>query len=1349
MMQPSKREIFTEALQKDDAVERAAYLDEACGDDVELRQDVEELLAEHAKDGSFMVDKPPEVTVDIPVMTEKPGSWVGPYRLLEQVGEGGMGVVYMAEQKQPVKRRVALKIIKPGMDTRQVIARFEAERQALAMMDHPNIAKVFDTGATDSGRPYFVMELVNGIPITTYCDEQHLTTRERLELFIPVCQAVQHAHQKGIIHRDLKPGNILVALYDQHPVPKVIDFGVAKATTQTLTEMTLFTQLGQIVGTPQYMSPEQAQRNQLDIDTRSDIYSLGVVLYELLTGATPFEKRRLQSAAIDELMRIIREEDPPRPSARLSSIETLPSVAANRRIEPQKLHRLLRGELDWVVMKSLEKDRARRYETANGFAADIQRYLDNEAVVACPPSATYQLRKFARRNKTLLATASLIMTSLLLGLAGTSWQAIRATRAERQATEQKDVAVEARRIAQDETARATREATRADEKSRELEVSLRVANARRLAAQARNLREQSPVKSLLLGIEAVEATRRFGQPVVPIARQALLNTVAMVGGRPLVGHEARVRSALFTPDSRRAVTISHDATARVWDVLAADPTASCQVLRGHQGPIISMTVSRDGSFLVTGSLDGTVRVWDLSAESSHNMPIVLSIGTPVRSVTLGPKNRWLITGSGPTGVVGGDSVHLWDLAADAPAVSSRLLSDWMGSESPQISAEGRWVQMWSSRGVWLCDLTANDPADSYFVVGRGEVSRAASRMRATIGPDAQWLIAGDSDGLLRRWDLTDDGPLETVLAKHDERVEAVAISPDGRWLVAQKGKSDTVFLSKLDGKNEISLTTTLGSFPLGDEPVAFTADSTRLFVANREAVQVWDLTAEEGPSLAAAWSTTKHGRRSSVVIAPGDRWLINRSRNSNLVGLWDLSHEFPDKTEIVLQGHGSGILFTVASPDGRWLVTGDPEGSTRLWDIGLDFPASSLVLATSPGSAEFGFTGGGIATSADRRWLALVDSHRVARWDLSAENPSASMLEFPDQGRSIGGSLLGENVAISDDGRCAAAGTDSGIGAYVWQLNANETACSVDRLDAEIIGENGNMRSVALSPDGRWLVVAGRSWDAGRATADAHLWDLRSMETAGASIVLSGHKREVTTVRISRDSRWLATRSEDGVVRVWDLSSGNPASFAIELQGNPGHNGRLEFSADGRWLVASGLEAAEMWDLSHDDTESSSLVFDQASGARAAAVNASFYQVSCALALSPNIRHLSIASDSRHVHRFDLNADDPTSTALPLGELKEGVYSMTTSPNGRWLVAGDGKWARLWDHDSPDPAASQIALELRQPTTMLAAIGAGDRWLVTGRGGQGTGTLNAAEVRLGTSTQTLSLKEPAVSLVAD
>ncbi len=397
--------------------ERGAFLDANCRADTDLRQAVESLLKAHDEAGEFF-SRP---TSAMPPQDSTVGQRIDRYKLLQRIGEGGFGTVYMAEQETPVRRRVALKIIKLGMDTKAVIARFEAERQALAMMDHPNIARVLDAGATDTGRPYFVMELVRGIPITEYCDTNNLPVRERLELFVQVCHAVQHAHQKGIIHRDIKPSNVLVAMADGRPTPKVIDFGIAKATDQSLTEKTLFTEFRQMIGTPQYMSPEQAEMAGIDIDTRSDVYSLGVLLYELLVGSTPFDPEELRGKAYGEMQRMIREVEPPRPSTRLSTLaDTLPSIAAHRRIEPKRLGQLVRGELDWIVMKSLEKDRSRRYETANGLALDVRRYLNDEPVQACPPSARYRFRKFARRNKGALLMVSLVVAgllSLVVGLA--------------------------------------------------------------------------------------------------------------------------------------------------------------------------------------------------------------------------------------------------------------------------------------------------------------------------------------------------------------------------------------------------------------------------------------------------------------------------------------------------------------------------------------------------------------------------------------------------------------------------------------------------------------------------------------------------------------------------------------------------------------------------------------------------------------------------------------------------------------------------------------------------------------------------------------------------------------------
>jgi serine/threonine protein kinase/tetratricopeptide (TPR) repeat protein len=455
MPTPQQEELIFNTARQLPAGERAAYLEQACAGDEGLARRISALLAVHDQEQSFLASPAlaafaPTITEPQSKFAEKPGTAIGPYKLLEQIGEGGFGIVFMAEQLRPVHRKVALKVLKPGMDTRQVVARFEAERQALALMDHPHIAKVFDGGATESGRPYFVMELVKGVPITEYCDQHQLTPRERLELFVPVCHAVQHAHQKGIIHRDIKPSNVLVSRHDGTPVVKVIDFGVAKALGQQLTDKTLFTGLAQMIGTPLYMSPEQAELSGQDIDTRTDIYSLGVLLYELLTGTTPFNKERLKSAAFDEIRRMIREEEPPRPSTRLSELSrsglpsrtlgkesaaaaarqtsSLASIAALRKMEPRKLSQLIRGDLDWIVMKALEKDRNRRYETANGFALDIQRYLADEPVAACPPSAVYRFRKFARRNKGTLTTAILLATMLVAGTVVSSWQAVVAKR---------------------------------------------------------------------------------------------------------------------------------------------------------------------------------------------------------------------------------------------------------------------------------------------------------------------------------------------------------------------------------------------------------------------------------------------------------------------------------------------------------------------------------------------------------------------------------------------------------------------------------------------------------------------------------------------------------------------------------------------------------------------------------------------------------------------------------------------------------------------------------------------------------------------------------------------------------
>ncbi len=457
---PTEKSIFLDALDIESSSDRAAFIEAACQGNLELAASVSALFREHEREDNPIdkaiapagrlqlggMDETESLWPQVGSSRHAPGTMIGPYKLMEQIGEGGFGLVYVADQQEPIRRRVALKIIKPGMESREVIARFEAERQAIALMDHPNIARVFDAGVTDTAQPYFVMELVRGVPLIAFCDSRKLDVSGRLELFVTICHAVQHAHQKGIIHRDLKPSNILVTIQDGQPLAKVIDFGVAKAIGQSLTVKTIYTRFASMVGTPAYMSPEQAEMSAVDVDTRSDVYSLGVLLYELLTSTTPFATDRLQSVGFDELRRIIRDEEPPLPSARLSTLnnELASTVAVNRRLDPARLSSSMKRDLDWIVMKALDKDRNRRYSTAGALAQDVSHFLMSQPVEACPPSAWYRFSKFARRNKVVISTALVVTGALILGTVLSVWQAGVAVR-ER---DEKEIALQQARTAE-------------------------------------------------------------------------------------------------------------------------------------------------------------------------------------------------------------------------------------------------------------------------------------------------------------------------------------------------------------------------------------------------------------------------------------------------------------------------------------------------------------------------------------------------------------------------------------------------------------------------------------------------------------------------------------------------------------------------------------------------------------------------------------------------------------------------------------------------------------------------------------------------------------------------------------
>jgi WD40 repeat protein/serine/threonine protein kinase len=1134
--------IFAEARSKPTPAERDEFLQQACGDDDVLRARVEALVAADQAHDSLLDEPlvPQSETIGLRGSIEKPGDVVGDYKLLQQIGEGGFGVVFMAEQMRPVVRRVALKIIKPGMDSREVIARFEAERQALAMMDHPNIAKVLGAGTTSQGRPYFVMELVRGIRITQFCDDQQLTPRERLELFIPVCHAIQHAHQKGVIHRDIKPSNILVSLYDGRPVPKVIDFGVAKAIQQRLSEKTMFTQFGQVMGTLEYMSPEQAEMNQLDIDTRADIYSLGAVLYELLTGSPPFERKRLRSGAFDQVLRIIREEEPLRPSLRLSTSEKLASISAQRKMEPARLSGLMRGEIDWIVMKALDKQRSRRYETANGLAMDIDRHLKNETIVARPPSTVYRVQKAWQRNKVAFTTAAIVAMALLTGITVSTWQAIEASKA-RDNTQ---------------TALLETERARADEERERLRAEAGEAMAQRLLYAA--------------NMSLVQ--RAWDDTNVALVRQLLEETADYSDRRfewyhwqrevhkkvkTLRGHASRIHTVVFSPDGRRIVTAGFD-SAKVWDALSGTELLR---LEGHTDSINCLAVSPDWQKFVTGSADGKARVWD--ATDGKRLATLESHRGSIEFVAfLGNSERVLTTCRGDR------TIRIWNAstATEASAIKTDQSNTWRpGIKCVALSPDSQRIAMSGLRDetVKVYDISSGMVRHKL----QGHIEHGSP---VAFSPDGQKLVTTTEDGTVKTWNA--DSGEQLLSLPTGASVTAVAFSSNGKWLVTGAADHKAQIWDAVSGKPVASLPGHSTQVHLA----AFSSDDQRLFTCGYQEIKVWDVTTAKELRTLKGHSDLLM----SAAFSPDGRSIATSSYDQT-ANVWELTSD--DEIHIV-PAYGNEPTTVVLSKDGQRVVITKLDPTTKLrvakvWDVTTGKKLTLDGTTGWIGSVDFSSDGkmivAAIRASMLKRWdaasgkqlLPLVGHTRGildgaispnGQWIVTGSDDQTAKVWDAASGKELR-TLRGHSnsvgpVAFSPDGKKIVTGS-ADHSAKVWD------AASGNELHA-LTGHSGDVDSVAFSPDGKRIVT-------GSADHSAKVWDAASGRVLAT---LRGHSAPVNSIVFSPDGQRIVTGGFDQTVKVWDPVSGKEL---LTLQGKDMYS-LAAIYPDGRRIVALSTEKGKV-----------------------------------------------------------------------------------------------------------------------------------------------------------------------------
>ncbi len=1114
------KEIFGNALDLP-AEERAKFLDAACAGDAELRARIEGLLASHSAAGEFLgaptapalgPEGPAHSTIPptAPLDTagEALGQRIGPYTLLSIVGEGGFGVVYAAEQHQPLHRRVALKVIKLGMDTRQVITRFEQERQALALMDHPGIAKVFDAGATATGRPYFVMEFIKGVPITEYCDMARLATAERLELCMQVCEAVQHAHQKGIIHRDLKPSNVLVTLQDGKPVPKIIDFGVAKATAAWLTEKTVFTEQRQFIGTPEYMSPEQADPTGLDIDTRSDVYSLGVLLYELLIGATPIDPRRLRSAAFSEMQRIIREIDPPKPSTRLSTLENLANVAACRQTEPKRLGALVRGDLDWIAMRCLEKDRSRRYETASALAADLDRHLRGEAVAAAPPSAKYRTAKFMRRHRVGVIATAVLAVTLVGGVIATTWQAVRAMRAEQDAFEAADDARHERDRAREATyvgrIAAASASVQADDWAG-LRRQLAAAPEEYRGWEWRHLQALSETSLLTIHGHSESVTGLAFSPngdrLVSVGRDGMANVWDAKTGNQLQGFRAHDGSGMrgprgeapkpfvqsdgvaFSPDGGRVVA-GFEEMIYIWDVRTGNPVLSFRGLGRFASAVV---FSANGARVFAGAGDRyrkpltddvSIKGWD--AQTGRELSAQL-VGEGVLGLSVCDQGIWAVTGGG------GSTLRVWDV--DAQRSLFEVDGHWRpGSSGASLDRVGRRLVAWDGDEVGVWDVVACEK----LLTVHGHTARVSS---VAFTPDGSRLVSGSSDTTVRVWDAATGRELQR-LRGHEQAVKEIVVSPDGTT-VASASVDGTIQLWNIGPAEEpVAILRHEYHMP---KSIALSPDGSFIVVGFAESVAAWDI--RTGDLLIEMPLLVEGGPLPFAVAAfssDGVRLLAARSVGEGLaVTGWDAA-TLDEIGESRIASPESPLAFS--SEGSRYLTSSLVEAVFRVRDV-----VTGKELVALRGH-EFAGACGAFTPDGTR---VATGSHdmtvKVWRADTGDE-----LLALRGHESSV------TRVAFSSDGRELASGSADGT-IKTWDALTGDQRST-------LAGHASAVLTVAYSPDGTRIV-------SGSFDRTVKVWDTRNGEEL---LTLRGHEGEVREVVFSADGGRIFSAADDGTVRIWD-----------------------------------------------------------------------------------------------------------------------------------------------------------------------------------------------------------------------